>query len=117
MTNLLPDRNPLYVALSDGGIRNGYTLKILNKLHEPHTFEIKLDGLPDARLTLTGYERAATPALTVATDVLGEVRLFVGVPAASLKALTPQAHTFSVIVRDTQTGQTIAHKTVFRRPL
>ncbi len=33
--NVLRDRNPLFVKLSDGGVRNGYTLKILNKLHEP----------------------------------------------------------------------------------
>ena len=29
--NVLHDRNPLYVRLSDGGLRNGYTVKILNK--------------------------------------------------------------------------------------
>ena len=33
--NVLHDRNPPFVLLSDGGIRNGYTVKILNKLHEP----------------------------------------------------------------------------------
>ena len=33
--NVLHDRNPLFVRLSDGGMRNGYTVKILNKLHEP----------------------------------------------------------------------------------
>ena len=30
--NVLHDRNPLYVRLSDGGARNGYTIKLLNKL-------------------------------------------------------------------------------------
>ena len=29
--NVVPDRNPLFVTLSDGAIRNGYTVKILNK--------------------------------------------------------------------------------------
>ena len=29
--NVLHDRNPLFVTLSDGSIRNGYTVKILNK--------------------------------------------------------------------------------------
>ena len=28
--NVLHDRNPIYVKLSDGGLRNGYTIKLLN---------------------------------------------------------------------------------------
>ena len=43
--NVLHDRNPPYVLLSDGGIRNGYTVKILNKLHEPHEFTLEVRGL------------------------------------------------------------------------
>ena len=38
--NIVPDRNPLYVQLSDGSIRNGYTVKILQHeagaTHLPH---------------------------------------------------------------------------------
>lgn len=37
-----PDRNPSFVKLSDGSIRNDYTLKIFNKTHENLEFEIKL---------------------------------------------------------------------------
>ena len=43
--NVLHDRNPPYVLLSDGGIRNGYTVKILNKLHEPREFSLEVRGL------------------------------------------------------------------------
>ena len=32
--SILHDRNPIYVQLSDGGLRNGYTIKLLNKLYE-----------------------------------------------------------------------------------
>ena len=31
--SVLHDRNPLYVQLSDGGLRNGYTVKVLNKTY------------------------------------------------------------------------------------
>ena len=44
--SILHDRNPLYVKLSDGGIRNGYTIKVLNKLYEPHVFHLGVDGMP-----------------------------------------------------------------------
>ena len=114
--SVLPDRNPLYVALSNGGIRNGYTLKILNKLHEPHKFEIAVDGLPGARLTITGFDGIANPALTVPTDVLSELHVFIVIPAESLKALTPHIHPFSFVVRDIQSGRVVRHGTSFRRP-
>ena len=38
--NVLAERNPPFVLLTDGGVRNAYSVKILNKLHEPRTFEI-----------------------------------------------------------------------------
>jgi cytochrome c oxidase accessory protein FixG len=114
--SVLPDRNPLFVRLSDGSIRNGYTVKILNKLHEPHTFEIKAEGLKDSRLAIAGYEGVANPVITVPTDVLSELRVFVVVPAASLKTLTPQTQPFSLVVHDTQTGQKVLRATTFRSP-
>ena len=40
----------LIVLLSDGGVRNGYTVKILNKLHEPREFTLDVRGLAQARL-------------------------------------------------------------------
>jgi cytochrome c oxidase accessory protein FixG len=114
--NVLPDRNPLYVTLSDGGIRNGYTVKILNKRHEPRTFEITAEGLPNARITVAGFDGIADPTVTVPTDVLSELRVFVFVPAASLSALQPQVQHFLLRVRDTTSGQTARHETTFRRP-
>lgn len=114
--NVLPDRNPFYVALSDGSIRNGYAVKILNKLHEPRTFEIRTDGLVDARIGVAGLDHTGDPIVSVPTDVLSEQRLFVSVPAASLSALKPQAQMFSITVRDTQSGQTVRRETTFRRP-
>jgi cytochrome c oxidase accessory protein FixG len=114
--NVQPDRNPLFVRLSDGGVRNGYTVKILNKLHEPHTFEIKTDGLKDARITAAGSNNSSSLIVSVPTDVVSEQHVFVSVPAATLPALAPQAQAFSLTVRDTQSGQTVWHETTFRRP-
>ncbi len=44
--NVLHDRNPQYVLLSDGSIRNGYTVKLLNMIPTPRTFRLAIDGLP-----------------------------------------------------------------------
>lgn len=47
-----PDRAPLFVTLADGTIRDGYTIKIANRNQHETGFELRLDGLPDARLAL-----------------------------------------------------------------
>ena len=41
--SVLHDRNPQYVQLSDGSIRNGYTVKILNMELRDRTFRVRLN--------------------------------------------------------------------------
>src|SRR3712207_4414038 len=56
--NILPERNPLFVTLADGSIRNGYTIKIMNKEHAERSYRLSLaegEGL----LTLAGQGGAA----------------------------------------------------------
>ena len=114
--NVLPDRNPFYVRMSNGDIRNGYTVKILNKLHEPHTYEIMVEGLPDAKVSVVGFEGEANPKITVPTDVLAEKRVFVAVPGATAEKLDANGHAFTLSVKDVETGRTAGRLTAFRRP-
>ncbi len=72
--NVLPDRNPLYVQLSDGGIRNGYTVHILNKTHQPRTFLLTAEGLPDAKLTAVGFEGKPTLEVAVPPDDVRSIK-------------------------------------------
>lgn len=51
-TSITPDRNPLFVKMSDGAIRNGYTIKILNKTHEKKTFSLVVSTPKQALLRL-----------------------------------------------------------------
>ncbi len=44
-------RNPLFVKLSDGSIRNKYDVKILNKEHQKRICHIKIEGIEGATLT------------------------------------------------------------------
>jgi polyferredoxin len=50
----LHDRNPIFVTLADGSIRNGYTLRVLNKRPVQRVFALELDGLPGARVEVVG---------------------------------------------------------------
>ncbi len=66
--NVLHDRNPQYVLLSDGSIRNGYTLKFLNMLPEKRTATLRIDGLPGAEMFTEANEKSAAASLSVPLD-------------------------------------------------
>ena len=69
--NVVADRNPLFVRLSDGSIRNGYTVRIINKLHDTRPFSIRIEGIPGAHLLTAGQPqtRASINALGMPSKV------------------------------------------------
>jgi polyferredoxin len=52
------DRDPLATRLSDGSVRNAYTVKLLNKSALPHAYKLEMSGA-DATLAIIGHDRAA----------------------------------------------------------
>ena len=48
------DRNPRFVLLSDGEIRNAYNVKIVNHGARSHAFSLEVEGLDGARLEIFG---------------------------------------------------------------
>jgi cytochrome c oxidase accessory protein FixG len=114
--NVLRDRNPVYVKLSDGGVRNGYTVKLLNKLYEPRSFAIGLTGLPGAKLSVIGHEEEAVPVVSVPPDNLQAIRLYITLDKAAVAALGAPAADFAFVITDRETGASTAHETTFRGP-
>ncbi|MCR9124715.1 MAG: cytochrome c oxidase accessory protein CcoG [Rhodobacteraceae bacterium] len=57
-------RNPTYVTLSDGSIRNTYDVRLRNKNNDPRQFRLFLKGDPTLRLQLEGtpYQVIDVPA-------------------------------------------------------
>jgi polyferredoxin len=114
--NVLPERSPPYVQLADGSIRNGFTVKILNKLHEPRTMTLAATGLPSARIDIVGIEGGEKAAVTVATDDLRELRVYVTVPAGEVSKLGAGVQPFSFIVRDSVSRTETTRRTNFHAP-
>jgi cytochrome c oxidase accessory protein FixG len=79
--NILHDRNPLYVQLSDGDVRNGYDVKILNMTPEPRFVRLWIENAPGARMTLAGSQDEPTDNLVVELepDKVLPLRLYVRV--------------------------------------
>jgi cytochrome c oxidase accessory protein FixG len=112
--NVIRDRNPPFVRLSNGSVRNGFTVKILNKLHEPREFTLSARDLPGAQLSVLGIE-SPDPRILVPTDVLREMRVFVTIPPEEADRIDAN-HSFHFVVRDTRSGEEVLRSTTFHGP-
>ncbi len=115
--NVLAERTPPFVLLSDGSIRNAYVVKILNKLHEPRTVALTSVGLPNATLRVVGHEPQAGTDVTVPTDSLAEFRVLVQLPKVAHASLTDQSTAFDLVVTDLASRHAAKRRTSFRSPL
>ena len=75
-----PIRNPIYVTMSDGSIRNAYDLRLRNKHGSDRPFRITVHGHPAMRIELEGspYESVTVPADTTFLQ-----RVYVSVPPSA----------------------------------
>jgi len=108
------DRNPVWVRLSDGSIRNSYTVSIRNMENRPRRMEIAMSGLPEAVLWNEANPRgeATGIAVTADADQVVKLRLFIAAPAEG-DARTDM--TFTVRATDSE-GGTARDASVFERP-
>ena len=111
--NVLHDRNPLFVTLSDGSIKNGYTVKLLNKTREPRSFTLDMTGLTGATMSVVGQDGTAGDAtLTAEPDGVETYKLYITAPE---DAFSGERTDFTFTLIDRQ-GRRIEHETVFRGP-
>jgi cytochrome c oxidase accessory protein FixG len=89
--NVLRDRIPNYVTLSDGSVRNGYTVKVLNKQAKPLTIIIEavdlLDNVDGLSIFVVGQEHHAAPIiLTVPANETINYKLYLAIKDVSTLA-------------------------------
>lgn len=109
------DRNPLYVQLADGDVRNSYTVNLRNMENRPRTMEIAMAGLGQAALwTGTGSREQASQSVSVnvPADSVARVRLFV---VAAGEGPQREDFTLTVQAEDDRTAQD-SDDVFFERP-
>ena len=113
--NVLQDRNPQFVMLSDGSIRNGYTVKLLNMIPEPRTILVSIQGLPGGEMTVEGIEQpaGASAAVEVEPDRLRELRVFVRQPPEFVE---PGRHRFRFVAEDRDSHEADEYRATFIAP-
>ncbi|MCR9128998.1 MAG: cytochrome c oxidase accessory protein CcoG [Alphaproteobacteria bacterium] len=104
------DRNPNYVILSDGTVRNGYTLTVVNKASEPREVELSLESDPLMRLRVLGNQDGDL-TLTLAPDATNDFRLYLSLPPEGVDAASEP---IAFIVTDVETGETARTDSVFQ---
>src|SRR5690606_31802734 len=112
--NVLHDRNPQYVVLSDGSIRNGYTVKLLNMVPEPRAITLTLEGLSGAVMQAPGLSEPESRTLMIELepDRLKELRIFVRQPADHVSG----EQSFTFVAEDPARGERAAYQASFVAP-
>jgi len=113
--NVLHDRNPQYVLESNGSIRNGYTVRILNMVPQPRIMSLTIEGLPNAVMKINGMPDTAARAfeVTVEPDEATTLKVFVTLPGEDVART---AENFEFIVSDTAGHETARYDAVFNAP-
>jgi len=105
-----PVRNPLYVALSDGSIRNTYDLRVLNKLGEAR--DIRIGLVSDVPLQAT-IEGAQSLVISVPADTTYLLRLYIIAEPGS-QAATSGRTNLSIVAEDVLSSATASADTTFQ---
>ena len=104
-----PIRNPIYVTLSDGSIRNTYDLRIRNKQGEAHPFRVSVTADDPLQISLQGTESII---IEVPADETGTHKVYLTAPVGSAAA-TRHLSEIRIWVEDMVTGDRAFSDTAF----
>ena len=104
-----PIRNPVYVTMSDGTIRNTYDVRLRNKHGEDRVFDLTL--ITDHPLEISA-EGAEGGRVLVPADTTKLQRVYVTAGADTAPALNSSTD-FQIWVEDTVSGEKVFKETVF----
>lgn len=112
--NVIHDRNPLFVRLTDGGIRNAYTVHMINKRAEPRHFVLDVEGLKGALVEAVGIKLRDDRRLIieVGPDQTRELRILV----TSRDSAPPSSTPVIFQIRDVESGERADTSDHFRGP-
>ena len=107
--NVTPVRNPTYVQLSDGAIRNTYELRLRNKHGDERTYRVVLGEGEPFSLALEGTDGNT---VAVAPDATQTQRVYV-TAAPGTPAATADRTDLRIWIEDASTTDRVAINTVF----
>lgn len=104
----LHSRNPLFVNLSDGQVRNGYDIKILNKTHDNENFSLRVENIQDTKIEIRSAGHITPDQLPVPADNVGSFHVFV-----TAEPQKENSQHIYFILRNNLTGREEKYKSMF----
>ncbi len=104
-----PVRNPTYVTMSDGAIRNTYDVRLRNKHGEERMFNLAVKGDSSLHLQIEGTPYSSVP---VPADSTMQQRVYVTAPARSDPAMSERVD-IRIWVEDNANGDRVYKDTIF----
>jgi cytochrome c oxidase accessory protein FixG len=107
-------RNPAWVQLSDGHVRNNYTVKLRNMEARPREMVVSVTGLPGALMWTEGGSRTSAGTslrTTVPPDALAKLPIFLAAPGGG-----EEHRDFVFTVRSADGAESDSTEAVFERP-
>jgi cytochrome c oxidase accessory protein FixG len=108
--DVLHDRNPTFVRLSDGSVRNGYTLKVMNHAPQPRTLVLTVEDVTGAMLNVIGVGVGHEIAIPVEADKVHPLRVLVKIPRGHIHS---RSMDMEFALFDPKTGEKREVETVF----
>lgn len=110
---VLHARNPLFIQLSSGDIRNNYDIKLLNKTHEHRHYTLQLEGLDGATISVKSATNDTADDLYVEADTVAQFHIMVDAP---IKPQAPIDVVFILTEKETGTQETYQSVFISQRP-
>ncbi|MEM9043620.1 MAG: cytochrome c oxidase accessory protein CcoG [Pseudomonadota bacterium] len=105
------DRNPIFVTLSDGSVRNGYEVRIQNRNPDPNIFRLSAETEAGyVRMTVQGQDAAA---IQIPADQTRKLRVYLTTPAG---ANLPERIPVTLWVENLMTRERSTYITHFQGP-
>ncbi|WP_018996938.1 cytochrome c oxidase accessory protein CcoG [Hirschia maritima] len=82
--NVIKDRAPPFVELSNGDVRNGYSVKLVNKRGKDREVRLSVSGIDDVDVKIIGNE-AGDDTVIMSAEHVDRFRVLVTVPASADK--------------------------------
>ncbi len=98
--SVIHDRNPLFVQLSDGSVRNGYNITIMNKHYENKSYTLTVQGIENVNVRVQASNDIPSDNLPVFADSVAHFRVF-------LTAEKQTNHRREIIFKLTETDSNI----------
>jgi len=107
--NVSAVRNPVYVTLSDGSIRNAYDLRLRNMTGQDTRFSVMMVGPDGMTMSMEGTEG---PLVEIPADQTLSKRVFVQAAPGS-EAATEERSPIRLWISDTKSTSRVHHDTIF----